>query len=278
MAARVLRGFSGLAFILLAGCFTREVIPISYAPETRPSAGRPGDYLDATKAIASVMVEDLKLPPIDAVMIVYPSSAEYEAGFITEAELTPGEASAKTRAAALASCQKRKVFANGEILARLVWSHRVKILSHEMTHLTMFALGNWQCESRHPWIAEGFADWITLKVIERLGLDTFAEGKKNFLESLGQLNSKRKLPTLGEISGPAEWDEWAKSSGRGPAYAQAFLAVDFLIERKGLPAAVEYFRLFGRSTNRPNNFRIAFGQDVATFDRQFGAHLKKLLM
>lgn len=277
MVARVLQGFGGLAAILLAGCLTRQVIPISYRPETRASAGRPGDYRNAAKAIASVMVEDLKLPPIEAVVIVYPSSAEYEAGFVTEVGLTPDEASARIRAAAVASCQAKKVLANGESLARLVWSRRVKILSHEMTHLTMFALGNWSCDVRDPWIAEGFADWAALNVIERLGLDSVAEGKRNFIESLRQLKSKRKLPTLGEISQPAAWDAWAVSSAGGAAYAHAFLAVDFLIERKGLPATVEYFRLFGRS-DRSNNFQTAFGQNVATFDRQFGAYLKKLLM
>jgi hypothetical protein len=65
--------------------------------------------------------------------------------------------------------------------------------------------------------------------------------------------------------------------GPGATYNQAFLAVDFLIEQKGLPAVVEYFRLFGKLDNRERNFTRAFHEPLAEFDDKFSRHLQILL-
>jgi hypothetical protein len=59
-------------------------------------------------------------------------------------------------------------------------------------------------------------------------------------------------------------------------YNQAFLAVDFLIERRSHPAAVEYFRLFARSDDRLANFRTAFSEDFSAFGREFAAYIDRL--
>jgi hypothetical protein len=52
------------------------------------------------------------------------------------------------------------------------------------------------------------------------------------------------------------------------------LRAELLIERKGVQAAIEYFRLFARSADRLANFRTAFGQDMAVFEREFVAHVR----
>jgi hypothetical protein len=54
-----------------------------------------------------------------------------------------------------------------------------------------------------------------------------------------------------------------------PTYQLAFLMVDYLVERDGFGAVVGYFRAFTESRDRGGNFRRAFGQTVASFEREF---------
>jgi hypothetical protein len=75
----------------------------------------------------------------------------------------------------------------------------------------------------------------------------------------------------------AEWQTWGGNLGRAATYNQAFLAVDFLIEQRGLPAVVEYFRFFGKSNNRELNFTRAFGEPLSEFEGKFSQHLQILL-
>jgi hypothetical protein len=273
-------GYVGLAVILLAGCLTsRQVIPVSYQSESaKPSAGRIGDYETAIKAISYVMVEELKLPPVEAVVFIYPSLSEYESGFVAELELTPSRAAGMTHTLAIANCKHKKILANGHGLLRVPWRSRVKTLAHEMTHLTQYALENGRCGSPHTWIMEGVANWVAYEITESLKLDSFVKAKETFLEEVARIKFTRTLPLLNQMSTSADWDYWGRSLGTESTYAQSFLAVDLLIEQKGLPAAIEYFGLFGRSNNRADNFKTAFGEDVSVFEEKFNVHLKKLLM
>ncbi|HEY2989930.1 MAG TPA: hypothetical protein VGL11_19585 [Candidatus Binatia bacterium] len=268
-----------LTIVLLAGCtITQQVIPVSYEPATvRPSADR-HDYQNAAKAIAYVMVEELKLPRVEAVLIIYPTRAEYESGFVAEVGSTPSQAAGRTHFLAMANCKYKKVLVNGQSLSRLPWSSRVKTLAHELTHIAQYSLGNSRCSSPHSWLSEGFANWAAFKVVESLGLDTFAKERETFVESVYKLKSNRTLPALSQMAVSSDWEYLAKSLGADATYAQSFLAVDFLIEKKSLPAVIEYFSLFARSNNRNVNFMTAFGEDVSVFEQEFGAHLQKLLI
>lgn len=269
-----------LAGLLLAGCMTsQQVVPVSYTPGTaKPSADRVGDYESAVQAIAYVMVEELKLPAIDTVVIIYPSLHAYEAGFVAELGSTPSQAAAKTHTLAIANCKHKKVLANGHGLSRHPWRARVKTLAHEMTHITQYALGNSRCGSPHSWLSEGVANWVAYTVLESLRLDSFAKGKDAFLDNLSKVKSYQTIPSLSQISSSSDWDYLVRSLGIEATYAQAFLAVDFLIEQKGLPAAIEYFSFFGQANNRAANFARAFGEELSVFERKFSAHLQKLLM
>jgi hypothetical protein len=60
-----------------------------------------------------------------------------------------------------------------------------------------------------------------------------------------------------------DWITWSRPLRRASTYGQAFIAVDFLIEEKGLPAVIEYFRLIAKTINRERNFVVAFGESLA---------------
>jgi hypothetical protein len=266
------------AALLFAGCLAnREVIPVSYNPEdAKPSTERIANYEQATKAIARALVEELALPRIETVLIVFPSLQDFQSGMVTELGFTESQAASRTDLLAIASCRHKKVLANSYGLSRQPWSSRIKTLAHEMTHIAQYELAESHC-SFHYWMAEGFADWAAYKVLGRLKLDTFARGKESFIKSVATLRYTRTLPTLNQISSAADWDYMGKSLGVEATYGQSFLAVDWLIEQQGLPAVVEYFKLFGHSNDRDSNFATAFGKRVAAFDQEFSAHLKKLL-
>jgi len=69
-----------------------------------------------------------------------------------------------------------------------------------------------------------------------------------------------------------DWLKWLQESGRLSTYGQAFLAVDLLIEQKGVPAIVEYFRLFKESADRERNFITAFGESATEFEVKYRQH------
>ena len=60
-------------------------------------------------------------------------------------------------------------------------------------------------------------------------------------------------------------------------YLQVFLAADLLIERRGLPAVLDYFRLFASSNDPGANFPAAFHEDRASFEAAFEKTLAQLL-
>ena len=61
---------------------------------------------------------------------------------------------------------------------------------------------------------------------------------------------------------------WVRASERykDTMYALAFVAVDALLERHGMPAVIDYFRRFAASDDRVAAFRAAFGDDLGTFE------------
>lgn len=261
--------------VLVAGCATTaQQIPIVYAPETpRPSAGA-HDYGTAVQAIASVMVEDLQLPRLESVFYLYPSGADYATGLKSELRDRP-DPGGREQALAIASCGRRKVLANAERLARVSWPDRVRTIAHEMIHLAEFALADWRCAAPHYWLMEGFAQWGAYRVTDRLGLDTFAAGAALSSRDAGSFYSASTLPPLDGLTTEAEWEAAERSVGREAVYGESFLAVDFLIERKGLPAVLDYFARFRDSAARGDHFSAAFGEDVDAFQAEFDAHLNR---
>src|SRR5258706_8313861 len=265
------------AVLLLAGCLTTlQVIPIDYTPgSARPAISRYAGYESDVKAIGYVMIEELKLPRVEGTLLVYPSRQEYQSGFVTELGAPPDRVAAKTGALAVANCPYKKILANGERLSNLPWHVRVRTLAHEMTHMAQFALGGWSCRLPHAWLTEGFAHWAAYRVLEKLGLDSFASGREAAVESVAGPKSGRALPPLSRLSSQPDWDGAVRDPGAAESvYGQSFLAADYLIGQKGMAAVVEYFRMFERSNNRDPNFKAAFGADAARFEADFNAQRK----
>jgi hypothetical protein len=259
-------------FVVLAGCGTIRTIPIGYTPEaSRRSAGE-HDYDTAVRAIAAVMVEDLRLPRLDSVLTVYPHVGAYEMGLRMELDDRPNAAD-RSVSFAVASCGRRKVLADGQRLAALSWTNRVRTLAHEMMHLAEFALAEWGCNTPHYWLMEGFAEWGALTIVDRLGLGNFSIPIDASRKAMGAQNVE--MPALSRLESERGWTAAEQSAGRGAVYSKSVLAVDFLIARKGLDAIADYFARFKESPARGDHFAAAFGEDPQTFAAEFEAHLQK---
>jgi hypothetical protein len=127
------------------------------------------------------------------------------------------------------------------------------------------------------WLNEGFADWVGYKVVDAFGAENFALSRKRALDEMASARYYQTFPSLSQLARNSEWLTWSRTLGRAATYGQALIAVDFLIEQKGVPAIVEYFRLFRRLSNRERNFTLAFGEPMTSFDERFGKHLQALL-
>ncbi|HEX2385448.1 MAG TPA: hypothetical protein VHL99_02725 [Candidatus Binatia bacterium] len=271
MKRRRLFECSVAGFVVLAGCGTISTIPIVYTPEvSRRSAGE-HDYEAAVKAISAVMVEDLRLPRLDSVLTVYPHVGAYEMGLRMELDDRPNAAD-RSVSFAVASCRRRKVLADGQRLAALSWTNRVRTLAHEMMHLGEFALADWGCNTPHYWLMEGFAEWGALTIVDRLGLGNFANAIDASRRAIEGGNAE--VPLMTAVDSERGWMAAEQSVGRGAVYSKAVLAVDFLIARKGLAAVADYFARFKDPAARGDHFAAAFGEDEQAFTNAFEAQLK----
>jgi len=72
------------------------------------------------------------------------------------------------------------------------------------------------------------------------------------------------LPSLSQLVTFREFAELRTGFAGSAVYDVSFLAADFLIGKVGLPAVVNYFRLFSLSDDRAETFRPPLGK---TFPR-----------
>jgi len=263
--------------IVLAGCYSPQIIPITYAPGTPiPTVSQQSDYSIQAAAIASALVSELQLPSFKSQLYVYSSLNDFKMALAKEIEdLTENATVNSDVVATLAVCSHKKILAYWS--SRVPWAMRVKSLAHEMTHLAHFALGNWTCSRyEHAWLMEGFANWMTFKILERLSVNTFKAERDEFLNGFRIFRSKQAFPSLKLLSPYRDWLNMLDTYEYSGTYQQSFFAVDYLIERSGFESIVKYFTLFEHSTDADKNFKAAFGIEFTDFETDFRGYFTKL--
>jgi len=253
-------------------------IPTLVEP-VQPNISRTSGDAEILAAIVSVMVRNLGLPAANGTVTFYPNGTALESALIAEYEKDFGQLerllgskekgrfqATQTDSIALAARQRatsavavgmyKRVLVNDLTFVRYPWSERVRVLAHEL---------------------EGFAEWVAYKVLDALDIESFAKGREQAIDVAAKARQYQTFPSLTQLVTGAEWLTWARALGREATYGQALMAVDFLIEQKGLPAVVEYFRLFTKLNDRERNFVTAFGEPVAAFEGEFTQHLQTLL-
>jgi hypothetical protein len=285
--------------VILQGCTTVPrvlIIPASIETSWKIDY-QPDDYDKTLAAITSVMITDLKLPALHGSVTFYSSQASFEAGVMQEAQedlerlrqqLGPranqlsGETvlfgAKRSAVTSVALAMYKKVLVNEWRFSKTPRSEQLRILAHELTHLVQKQMVDYRLILFDQWLAEGFAEWVGYKVADSLAVESIAKGRETVLGFIATARSYQTFPSLGQLAMNSDWTTWARTLGPPATYGQAFIAVDYLIEQKGLPTIIEYFRLFGNINDHNHNFASAFGESMSSFDNRFTNYLKALLM
>ena len=167
------------------------------------------------------------------------------------------------------------VFLRGDYLARTNFRRRVTVIAHELAHLSQQDLAGNRDEQLPIWLLEGHADWVAFQVLDLLGLQTYSDSRAGIVRSVtGAVTPIDRFPDLDTL---ADHDSWNRSVRSVPAtYGQAFLAVEYLIERSSREAVVRFMSSSVAADNLRERWAEAFPMPYRAFADDFRAHLKSL--
>src|SRR6059036_432766 len=203
----------------------------------------------AVRGIAAILVSDLHLAmPEQVTVYVYDSRRVFERGLINDANVSLARA-AELSDFAIGIGKRRQLLLNDEGADR-AGREWLRLIAHEMAHVCQIELAQGEGLAEQ-WLAEGMAEWVAFRVLERLGLDTMERRRalaRGGIKSHAALVAARlDLDTLGS---PRGFTVRHLREGSLPTYQLAFLMTDYLITRDGFDRTVEYFRGFGQGGGR----------------------------
>ncbi len=273
--------------LVVAGCARSTlVLPVRIDPRARAGPAHtatPTTYQSAVRAIATVMVAELGLPlPQEFTLFVYPTRAAYAEGLAGTGDMSARRA-AEIASYSVALGQHHRLFVNDEALRgarRRVW---LAVVAHELTHMAQFELSGGQRGTSEQWLREGMADWVAVRVLERLGEDTLSRRRERALGAVARaLRALRDDPVdpgspldLVELGQPPGWEARHFRPGGRTTYPLAFLLTDALVRRSGFEGLIAYFRAFAGADDRFGHFQQAFGLSVAEFEAQALGQLRE---
>lgn len=165
------------------------------------------------------------------------------------------------------------VFLRGDFLDRVNLHRRVTVVAHELAHLAQQELVGPREDRLPVWLLEGHADWVAFKVLDRLKLRTYEESRTVVARSIaGAVTPLEHFPDLDALATSATWNRSTRSLAA--TYGQAFLAVEFLIERSSHAAVMKFLASAGGTADFRDNWAEAFSTPYREFAEAFRAHLK----
>jgi hypothetical protein len=263
-------GVSGIVMAMCAAGCARPGAPVEIValpPSGAPvSAGRELDgYPAALAAIMDALEQALGLPRADVQLVLFPDRRSFEQGLLTTG-YSPELARSASSFAAIGGA--RAVFVNAGVVNRFDRAGRVKLVAHELVHSLQYQFSGGTRGASEQWVREGFAEWVSFRVTEHLGLDSLDSLREDLLGTLGGARFGLPPAPLDKLVTFPQWVD-AQRQYEASLYAQAFLAVELLIEMRGVPAVISYFERFRQTNEHEPAFTHAFGLDRAAFERAF---------
>jgi hypothetical protein len=242
------------------------------------------------------MVRDLELPQVEGVVWFYPIRSSFESALAADYvndlkqiekqfgtkgreafEQNINAQAAQTAASSIAVGKYRRVLVNEWYFMRAPWWESIRVLAHELTHTAQNELVDGRFIAADRWLVEGFAEWVSYKFLDALDMDSFSKSRERNIDLIASAKQFQTFPSLTQMVSGADWQTWSRTLGHVATYSQAFVAVDFLVDERGLPSVIEYFRLFTKLNNRERNFRTAFGEPASKFAEEFDTYLRGLI-
>ena len=275
---RVAAGVISIILVLAAGCSLSSERTVLRVPLNGASTPMYDTIDDRTlvASVASFVSETLRLPLSSPVWAYfYRSRAAFESGLVNDARFYSWVARDQA-SFAWGLGTYYGIFLRGDKLDAAPLHDRVGLIAHEFAHVSQYELSGGRRSTSEQWIREGVADWVRFQALDYFGLRPYAESRERMVTLLRRQGLER-LPALSDLGTSREWNVARADLGQIATYVQAFVAADWLIERHGRGAAVEYFRLFAQVEDRERNFEEAFGVPLEAFEAEFGERLKSWL-
>lgn len=265
---------SSLAIILLAGgCASSSAPELISVPQRGVNPvwrlDQISDYRTAAVTVTAILHRDLGFDEFPVTFRFYPSRTAFERALLASG-YEPGLAR-RTAKTMTAVGGHRSVVVNEASLAAMRWPDRVAVLAHELGHSVQYELGGGKRGTSDQWLREGFADWLSIRVIEQLDVPIMLRVRRARQREMRTIGRSR-APRLDQLVTFPQWVQAGERHGSA-AYALAFLAVDLILERHGLDSVLDYFKRFAASDDRAGNFRAAFGEDLEAFQSAVGRRL-----
>jgi len=225
-----------------------------------------GGWDSAMATAIATMERELGLPRFEVSLHLFPGREAFEAALVRSGYRSDfARDTARTMTAIGGS---RAVLVNEGNLVAAPWERRLGLLVHELAHSLQYELGGGQRGTSDQWLREGFAEWVSVCVLQGLEATSLDQTRQR---ALGRLRGRQRagLPPLEQMLTFPQWVALGQGPHAGVVYDLAFAAVDFLIRRHGFTRVVRYFELFTGSADRVANFRAAFGEDLDDFERAF---------
>ena len=254
-----------LFVVAAASCARRPATTEIVAPgetDRATASDRHARYRADVAAISRAFDVALRLPPVEAAVVLFPNRRAFERGLV---EIGYTERLARTASAFDAIGGARAVLVNAQVVDSYDRARRVRLLAHELVHTMQYRFGGGTRGASEQWLREGFAEWVACRVAAHLRLGSFDSLRDDVLAPLRQLPIGTAPMPLQDIS---TFAQWAEAQRRAPAlYAHAFLGAELLVQQHGVPAVVRYFESFKTTKDRHRAFVEAFGLELRAFER-----------
>lgn len=267
-----------LAAVACASLTTpHRVYEIRFQGETPPAIPANPSDPELIDAIAWLLMHKLELPlPETVKAYVYVNEATLVDGLIKIAGDKPGDAWDRGRFAA-GVATRQGLFLRGDYVARMHLVGRAGLFAHELAHVSQSKLREGGRGRAAQWLEEGHADWVKFQVLELLGYRPYAESRAEIVRSvLGSTTPITLFPDLRELASNVRWTRATNELGAAATYGQAFLAVDWLVERYGSAKLAEFFRRFALDSAPREHWGVVFPVPYRQFADEFRGRLDGL--
>jgi hypothetical protein len=230
------------------------------------------DYDTALASVAAVM-RDLGLPAVQGTLVFHRDRAAFRAAL--EQVGYSAEAARTTAETLTAVGGHRRVLINDEGLRDAPWLVRIALIAHELTHTVQYEWSGGVRGTSDQWLREGFAEWVEVQALTRLGFTTPSSARNTVLRRIRDAGGARAFPPLTQMVTFPDWVALARRFDQEAFYGHAWMATQLLIDRHGVAKVISYFERFAQSDDRLANFRDAFGEDLSQFQTAAAASLAR---
>lgn len=248
---------------------------IRFDAPAMPALGTSPSDSELIDSIAWLMRHRLDLPfPPDIKAYVYVNQAAFVDGLIKIGGQKADDVGERGRST-FGFATNSGLFLRGDYLARMNLAGRSSLVAHELAHVSQGRLREGGRARPAQWILEGHAEWVKFKVVDLLGYRAYAESRDIMMRAA--LGSTIKLfPDLPALANNAAWTEATRQLGALATYGQAFLAIDWLVERYGSAKLLEFLGRFALDTDPREHWRTVFPIPYLQFADEFRARLEGL--